>query len=320
MFFEGSEKKIKVVVGENTPCLRSLGRSFWEKIVIQSEASILSVVQNEVCDAYLLSESSLFVWKNRFVMLTCGNTILVDALLYFLDQFDNIDLQSVCYQRKNEYQPELQKSSFVEDVERLNARLPGKSFRLGTLDSHHQYLYHLDRPYRLQPEDGTFELLMYHIDESVAAAFSQPNQTSKEIRKMLDVDRLFRGFEFDDFVFEPCGYSFNAIKGDRYATLHITPEAAHSYVSFETNLDSEQAMRMLSHFREQLKPSSWDVVALGILPEVPMPSQTLQLSESSLSLSCGFDVRFSHYQAQERKVMQATPLHSEPQTTELHGA
>ena len=37
----------------------------------------------------------------------------------------------------------------------------------------------------------------------------------------------------DDFVFDPCGYSMNALDGSAFATVHVTPEEACSYASLE---------------------------------------------------------------------------------------
>ena len=63
MVFEGSEKKIEIVVSDSIGDLRSRGRKYWEKIVSKCNAEIISEVKNDDMIAYLLSESSLFVWK-----------------------------------------------------------------------------------------------------------------------------------------------------------------------------------------------------------------------------------------------------------------
>ena len=48
------------------PSLRELGRPFWDEVVRRSRAQVLSVISNDACDAYLLSESSLFVLDDLF--------------------------------------------------------------------------------------------------------------------------------------------------------------------------------------------------------------------------------------------------------------
>ncbi|CAM5999451.1 unnamed protein product [Sphagnum balticum] len=73
---------------------------------------------------------------------------------------------------------------------------------------------------------------------------------------MSGIDTLLpKGTVVDSHLFDPCGYSMNGIiEGtDRYVTIHITPEPAFSYVSFETNQDQkclfEQTVRVLKCFR-----------------------------------------------------------------------
>ena len=75
LFFEGSEKKAEVVVNsQNLSLLNDISNTFWQELVKCCNAQILSSIENEHCKAFLLSESSLFVWHERFVILTCGVT------------------------------------------------------------------------------------------------------------------------------------------------------------------------------------------------------------------------------------------------------
>jgi len=46
---------------------------------------------------------------------------------------------------------------------------------------------------------------------------------------------LLVGVLIDDWAFEPCGYSMNGLRGSFYYTVHVTPEPAFSFASFETN-------------------------------------------------------------------------------------
>lgn len=53
----------------------------------------------------------------------------------------------------------------------------------------------------------------------------------------LGLTAILPGATIDSFLFAPCGFSQNAVRGDRYATVHVTPEEAYSYASFECNFD-----------------------------------------------------------------------------------
>lgn len=305
MFFEGSEKKVEMITDAEGGSLRALGNAFWSDVVAKAQTEILDTVSNEHCDAYLLSESSLFVWHDRFLMLTCGITTLVDATLHFLDHFPQKHIRFASFQRKNEYQSHLQKTSFQEDVDRLRKRLEGCAFRLGHLDSHHNYIFHLDKPYQPEKNDNTSELLMYHIKGDNANYLRGYGQTIQGIHKLLKLDEILPGFELSDWLFEPFGYSLNAINGDRYATFHITPQEDSSYVSFETNLESSHIISVLLN---ALNPGCWDLIGFNAEQRLPENTSYECMSSCNLPLNCGYDMSFRHYQHKEHQQVQAERL------------
>ena len=309
MFFEGSEKKIELIVEDGNPSLRQLGRDFWATVVDKANAEILSSISNEHCDAYLLSESSLFVWDNRFLMLTCGTTTLVDAVLHFIDHYGMAQVAFCSFQRKNEYCSHLQKSDFEQDIAALRRHMPGKAFRLGHLDSHHHFLFHLDKAYAPAADDTTSELLMYHIKGESAQYLRSERQTAAQIRELFAFEEILTGFELDDFVFEPFGYSMNAIKGNLYATMHVTPQEDSSYVSFETNLDLAGGDRpILDKLLTTLNPGCWDIVGFNASPEPAATDEANCLSHCLLPLDCGYTMQFRYYQRQGHEQLQADPM------------
>ena len=148
-------------------------------------ATILSTIHNDVCDAYLLSESSLFVWSDHFLLITCGQTKLVESILYFLDHVDHTQVAQILFQRKNELYSEMQHSNFADDVARLQERVDGIQIEFGDKDSHYTELYHLERRYQPSVNDRTYELLMYSIDDPSSRYFSQEGLNTAGVRQKL---------------------------------------------------------------------------------------------------------------------------------------
>jgi S-adenosylmethionine decarboxylase len=83
MYFEGAEKKLELI--SRSARFRQRDEAYWATVVEAAGAKILSRISSESCDAYLLSESSLFVWDDRVTMITCGRTTLVRAANFLLD-------------------------------------------------------------------------------------------------------------------------------------------------------------------------------------------------------------------------------------------
>lgn len=98
MYFEGSEKKLEVVFSKDVNLFEE-EKGFWSFLVSKAKAQILSEISSEDCLAYLLSESSLFIWKDRLTMITCGQTILVNAAEEIFKKFPPRQIEAFFYER-----------------------------------------------------------------------------------------------------------------------------------------------------------------------------------------------------------------------------
>ena len=81
--FEGPEKTMEVTFKPDVGMmngLRCLNRDQLDTLCTQAKCTILSKISNSHLDAYVLSESSLFVYKHKFIMKTCGTTTLLRCL------------------------------------------------------------------------------------------------------------------------------------------------------------------------------------------------------------------------------------------------
>jgi S-adenosylmethionine decarboxylase len=295
MHFEGSEKKIELFAQGAE--FRRRPAEFWSALVETAGAKILSKISNGSCDAYLLSESSLFVWDDRITLITCGRTTLVRAALFLLDKIGEKAMDFFSYERKNEYFPRQQQTDFYKDVKLLQKAMKGSAFRFGSFDEHHLLLYHMEKPFTPQGMDCTLEVLMYNLQGQAKEIFNY-DQTIDRVRQLTKLDQIFPDFQIDDYLFRPCGYSLNAIRGSEYYTLHVTPEDPVSYVSFETNVHlcdrmSETLLKVVNVFQ----PRSFDVIhfhpkegirALEVEPFV-------RRNDIRQNLECGYEVAFSTF-------------------------
>ena len=104
--FEGPEKTMEVVFKTGVGAeegLRALTREQLDYLCTQAKCTILSKISSNYIDAYVLSESSLFIYKHKYIMKTCGTTTLLrclSSLLQFADAL-GMKLTWVGYSRKN---------------------------------------------------------------------------------------------------------------------------------------------------------------------------------------------------------------------------
>jgi S-adenosylmethionine decarboxylase len=278
-FFEGPEKKLEVVVTPEFGSLRALGEDVWRSVVDAAGARTLSIQSNEHCDGYLLSESSLFVSDDWFAMMTCGQTTLVDAFEEVLRSVPTDAVAFLVYERKNEHYPEHQPTTFYDDARRLQALVPGRAIRFGDEHGHYIQMFHTTRPFMPETTDPTVEVLMHAIDRSVAERFIGGRPAAREgMAAELGLDAILPGFVTSEHVFEPAGYSLNALKGAEYYTVHVTPEDLGSYASFETNYDFGEGLNdLVSSIVELFKPRAFDVLTF-------LPDAEAKLSVAGYSL------------------------------------
>lgn len=203
--FEGSEKKMEIdfipMDGSDVELLpahgglRTYDRQYWSDIIALLNGSILLHDPQEKFDAYLISESSLFVYNDRIVILTCGTTLLLKTLRPFINAASAIGLEVSWFQysRKNFMFPDKQHSphkSFDMEVGYLERIFPtGRPFVMGPLSSDHWYLFvadFIDREgvrkgkgdmdyakdeHKVMDKDQMLNVYMYGIDPHVAQLF-----------------------------------------------------------------------------------------------------------------------------------------------------
>jgi len=295
--FEGPEKTLEcmfrrkdgqtVQLGAALPNqkagFRTLPRKDLDLICKRARCTILSSISNQYVDAYVLSESSLFVYNYMIMIKTCGTTTLLRCLALLIELGRRLDLELdwVGYSRKNFNFPDDQcfpHGSFTQELEYLNGhkrlceKLNGNGYTLGPITDDHWFVFVADKTIRSNADmdnDRVLNIMMFDIDPDVAEYFYYDKYEAKkegeseddavkrisfEQTKKAGIDALCPGALFDPRAFEPCGYSMNAILYKSYYTMHITPEEGSSYASFETNQKLASYTSLINNVVRTFKP------------------------------------------------------------------
>lgn len=293
-FFEGVEKLLEIWFAPNANAdLRKIPRSHWDALLKSVRCEIISFTRNEQIDAYVLSESSMFVSKRRWILKTCGTTTPLQCLEPLLQMAFTIggysEIEDLFYSRKNYKKPELQVSphrGFEEEVAFLDQFFDdGRAYCLGSVNRDCWYLYTLSRrgvgeamvngmslanemlieSLEMPDPDQTIEVLMTDLDPKVMAIFTkQMSADAKEATLQSGINKIIPGMVIDDYLFDPCGYSMNGVlKNGCYMTIHITPEPDFSYVSFESNVAASSYSDLITRVIETFKPGKFIVTVFA---------------------------------------------------------
>jgi len=275
--FEGPEKNLEMhfKTRDALGC-RAMSREMLDDVCSQAQCCILHKKSNTYFDAYILSESSLFVFHNRIVMKTCGTTTLLRCVPSILSYVRLLGLEfvRVLYSRKNFTFPEAQHfphGSFEDESSALDRVFAGgpstqkkkplhnSAFIVGPLNADHWLTYVHESATATTPvltipatvreavvyNRMVLNVMMFDLDRKVAQLFYRNNYAaslkSDEVAQMQTLNSGIAGIIpcsfIDAHAFEPCGYSMNGIHSDMYQTIHITPEEEGSYASFETTIN-----------------------------------------------------------------------------------
>ena len=143
--------------------LKTVPSEVWKDMLDLVNCKVLSVVESEHIDAYLLSESSMFVFPHKLILKTCGTTTLLSGLPRILEiaavaagfphSMANFGAGTgtaaipyrVFYSRKNFLFPDRQRGphrSWRDEVKSLDKLfLGGSAYMIGKMNGEHWYLY-----------------------------------------------------------------------------------------------------------------------------------------------------------------------------------
>merc|ERR1719478_601210 len=220
-------------------------------ILKTANCEILSKVTNTNCDvkkarrqrgvtAYLLSESSLFVYDNRIVLKTCGKTTPLAALPELLDlggkkggSAGPRHVSTVLYSHPAYFRPELQEPlyrHFDHECRFLESYFPeGEAHHLGPQGRGVDLFVANYLPADALSDFVQAEVYVTGLDPGAMEKFGQAKSDA------VGTFWQEQGCEhLDEFRFEPYGYSANAIRKGFYSTVHASPQPSSSYMSWST--------------------------------------------------------------------------------------
>lgn len=189
--FEGPEKLLEIWFWPSAKAvpteegLRAIPLEKWVRILDLVSCKILSMKLSPSVDAYLLSESSLFVFPHKMILKTCGTTttlacldeVFKTASQYLGEPMLSKEIYKVFYSRRSFMFPDKQRhvhTDWRREVELLNEHfVAGKSYVVGDFTSDdHWYLYMGGSGHSsVSQNDQTFEILMTQLDAEKAKAF-----------------------------------------------------------------------------------------------------------------------------------------------------
>ncbi|KAG0340895.1 spermidine resistance protein [Podila horticola] len=129
--------------------LRIVPKPVWDEMLAIVKCQVLNTIQNDCMDAFLLSESSFFVYPHKLILKTCGTTTLLMALPKILEIAQNYcgleQVWRVFYSRKTFMFPDRQlhvHRDWKDEVAFLDRHFDhGSAYTVGKVNGDHWCLY-----------------------------------------------------------------------------------------------------------------------------------------------------------------------------------
>jgi S-adenosylmethionine decarboxylase len=224
----------------------------WKEMLDLVNCKVLSILESDTVDAYLLSESSMFVWPHKLVLKTCGTTTLLCGLPRMLEiaaleaGFPHAPVNllkgipaaatpyRVFYSRKNFLYPNQQRGphrSWRDEVRFLDKMfLGGSAYMIGKMNGDHWYLYITGPDTRLTPpttpdskRTDTKFLSLPDAEKMKRKMGGEDDETLEILMTDLDEENA-RQFYLEDASAVAEGHHFQKVRKNARKHLDTIPE------------------------------------------------------------------------------------------------
>ena len=262
MPFDSTEKRLEIVLRSKQHNLGKNINDCWERVVKAGNAHIISKISNRYVCTYLLSESSLFVWNDRILMITCGNTTPVSALPEILNIINKQNIAYLFYERERSNFSKKLSCRFADDVASIRNFFDGKTLRFGNEEHSHINSFYSFCDCAVLKKLPSLQLMMYDLDPLAVKIFSKKREgdTGAQTTQLSKIDQIYPGAIIDSHLFSPYGYSINGIIDNNYFTAHVTPQLEGSYASFGTSILNKDLMSAIKKIISVFKPKKFSLL------------------------------------------------------------
>ena len=244
--------------------LKAVPASTWKEMLELVNCQVLSIVESEQVDAYLLSESSMFVFPHKLILKTCGTTTLLCGLPKILEIAAEVagfprsapgaasgmhvaaTPYRVFYSRKNFLFPDRQVGphrSWRDEVKSLDRLFYGGSaYLIGKMNGEHWYLY-LTEPHTMLTPPATpnrFETETRFIDLPETKAYEHPQAEAPTEDEDETLEILMTDLEVENAKQFYLANAANVAEGQYFQRAHKAKSAGSGLDTIKESMTEEQ--------------------------------------------------------------------------------